>query len=630
MIITAREISQRLSARAESVAQWLLPKGKREGPEWCAGSLGGEAGKSLKVHLTGEKAGVWADFAGVEKGDLLNLIADVKRIPLAEAIKEAKAWLGISDPTSYTPRKTYAKPQPKNIKKDPPPQSPVVMYLARERKLTEETIRKFRISEAGNGDEIAFPSFAPTGELINIKYIGIKRDERGKKIIRQEKGCAPSLFGWQALPNDTREVIICEGQIDAMTWTQAGLYALSVPDGVASDEWIDFDWDNLQQFDTIYLAYDNDEPGQKAVARVARRLGIARCLTVKFENWKDANEALQSGAKPGDFARAITSAKPMTPDQIKRPVDFRDKVIERFYPPDGIVPGFAPPLFDGDLRFRPGEVTIWTGISGHGKSSLLSQLMLEAVFHNEKVAIASMEMTGERTLQRMICQSEMATKPQTDEIDAILNWLSGRLWIYDLIGNVSKQTLFELMEYSYSRSGVNEFVIDSLMKVGIDSEDYNAQRVFMNDLCSFAITSNVHVHIVAHARKGKDETVAPGKMDIKGSSDIINQADNIVSVLRNKEKEAARVGRGVDPKADRSTPDATVFCTKQRDSGKEFTKHLSYYPQIFRFNQMSSDNFFSNLSIVRRARDEAEAMASHEPERQFSEQPNEQQEETVF
>lgn len=52
------EVSNRLALEAEAVAGMLLPNGKRQGPEWVAGSVEGEAGESLKVRITGNKAGV--------------------------------------------------------------------------------------------------------------------------------------------------------------------------------------------------------------------------------------------------------------------------------------------------------------------------------------------------------------------------------------------------------------------------------------------------------------------------------------------------------------------------------------------------------------------------------------------
>jgi twinkle protein len=61
--MTPAELSTRLAQRVEAVCQELLPKGRRQGAEWEVGSSAGEEGKSLKVHLRGEKAGVWSDFA---------------------------------------------------------------------------------------------------------------------------------------------------------------------------------------------------------------------------------------------------------------------------------------------------------------------------------------------------------------------------------------------------------------------------------------------------------------------------------------------------------------------------------------------------------------------------------------
>ena len=89
------EIAGLLAGRAEAVCQWLLPQGKREGREWRAGSIGGDAGQSLGVNLSG-KAGVWRDFADNAKGgDLIDLIQAVHGCNKAEAVKEAKEFLGI-------------------------------------------------------------------------------------------------------------------------------------------------------------------------------------------------------------------------------------------------------------------------------------------------------------------------------------------------------------------------------------------------------------------------------------------------------------------------------------------------------------------------------------------------------
>ncbi len=97
-LISVSEIEQLLEGRIEALAHELLPNGRREGREWRVGSLAGEPGQSLAVHLGGARCGWWKDFAGGEGGDALKLIAAVLfRGELGEAVRWAKGWLGLDD-----------------------------------------------------------------------------------------------------------------------------------------------------------------------------------------------------------------------------------------------------------------------------------------------------------------------------------------------------------------------------------------------------------------------------------------------------------------------------------------------------------------------------------------------------
>ncbi len=587
MILTARDIAQQLAARAADYARWLLPNGHMNSGNWCVGSTGGEAGDSLRIQVTGSNAGIWADFAGDDRGDLLNLTASVKGVKLGEAIRIAKDWLGIREPQSVgVPKKQYPIAKPKHmapVKES----SPILEYLAEQRGIDIFTQEDFRIQESsidGQGPAIGFPSYSPEGSLLNLKRLAIKRDERGKKIIRQEIGCAPSLFGWQALPADARSVVVTEGEIDAMTWHQVGFPAMSIPDGAKGDTWVDYEWDNLQRFDILYLNWDSDSEGQNSVKEFARRLGYHRCLIVKLTGYKDANEALQASSAKEFFEAAIAAAKPITPEQIKTPLQAEPKVYDRFHPPGGRDPGFYSALFDGKLGMRPAEVSVWSGFAGHGKSSLLSQLILEAMHVGFKAAVASMEMRFDRTLHRMVCQAQKNLNIDAHDLHAVLDWMTGKLWLYDVMGNIQTKTLMDLMEYSYARHGVQIFVIDSLMKCSVGQDDYDGQRVFLNTLCSFAEETNTHINLVAHSRKGNDEMQHPGKMDVLGSSSIINQAANILVVCRNKEKEEFnREHEGSREKEMDS--DSVVYCNKQRENGLEFRTKLQHLREFFRFEK---------------------------------------------
>jgi len=53
--MTIKDIVDQLNQNIENVLNYLLPNGKKQGNEYCVGSVGGEQGHSLKVHITGHK-----------------------------------------------------------------------------------------------------------------------------------------------------------------------------------------------------------------------------------------------------------------------------------------------------------------------------------------------------------------------------------------------------------------------------------------------------------------------------------------------------------------------------------------------------------------------------------------------
>lgn len=109
----AAEIADMLGHRIEALARELLPHGRREGHEWKVGSVAGEPGRSLSVHLAGQRAGVWADFSSADqKGDALDLVAAVLRLDTPAALAWARAWLGLSDEMPSTPRRPVPPPRP--------------------------------------------------------------------------------------------------------------------------------------------------------------------------------------------------------------------------------------------------------------------------------------------------------------------------------------------------------------------------------------------------------------------------------------------------------------------------------------------------------------------------------------
>jgi len=588
--MTPRDIAERLARDAEGVSKMLLPNGKHDGNEWRAGSVNGEPGKSLGVRLTGDKAGVWRDFAADQGGDLLDLWAASKGVALREAINQAKNYLGIAetDLQNFSESKYRRPERPQcHTSRDG---LPVFDYLTRERGILPETLQAYRIAEKDR--EIVLPSLRDD-KLIAVKYLGIDR-ANGKKRIRVEPDCEPCLFGWQAIPESARTVAITEGEIDALSLYQFGQPALSVPFGGGTgnkQRWIETEFPHLDRFDEILLCLDADQPGRDATEEIAERLGRHRCRVIKLPpGIKDANDLLRAKTSPAEVHALFATAKTLDPAELRSAADFAKEVESVFYPSGGTERGFTLSWRRfSSFRFRPGELVLLAGVNGHGKSEIAGQIALEAMDQGERVCIASMEFKPARLIHRLTRQATVQATPSIAYIRQAHQWYAGKLWLFDVVGTAKADRILEVFSYARRRYGIGLFVIDNLAKCGFAEDAYNDQKLFVDRLTDFAKSHDCCVLLLLHTRKAQDETKPPGKMDIKGTGALVDMCDSALIAWRNKAKEeeiarADQIGAEPDPrKVD--GPDAAVICVKQRNGEDEPKAFLAFCRQSHQYHE---------------------------------------------
>jgi hypothetical protein len=354
-------IKQALNQRAQAVAEMLLPQGKRQGNEWRVGSLSGEPGKSLGVHLTGKKAGVWCDFATGETGDLIDLWMAVTDLKLTEVLDRARKYLGMDAPKEYRDprRKTFKVPP---VPKCHAPQGQALDYLREVRNLSVEVIAEYKIGEDDRGN-IIFP-FLKREKLLMAKK---REPKEGAKPKPTAANCEPTLMGWHTVEDNDRELYIVEGEIDALSlWDYGFRPALSVPYGGgqgAKQQWIENDYEGLLRFEKIYLVLDDDEQGDLAAEEITRGLGHHRCLRVRLPK-KDANECLVHGVPRAEIEAAIDSAESLelAPNLGSRqPILICRRASE-------IEPERVEWLCEA--RIAVGKQTLFAGDPGTGKSQL--------------------------------------------------------------------------------------------------------------------------------------------------------------------------------------------------------------------------------------------------------------------
>lgn len=236
------------------------------------------------------------------------------------------------------------------------------------------------------------------------------------------------------------------------------------------------------------------------------------------------------------------------------------------------------------IAFRPGEVTLWMGINGHGKSLVTSQVMLDFTWQDQVCCVASYEMKPPATLGRMAKQGATHPNPTDGFVDAFIAHATGKLWLYDKQGRGDADDLLKVIRYCKRKLGVTQFFADSLMKLVAHEDDYNGQKMFVDEACSMARDEGVHIHIVHHSRKLADENQVPGKMDSKGSGSIVDQVDQCITVFRNKKKERL-VESGKATEEDMNFPDAYLIVDKNRHGSWEGRIGLYYTPGAMSYSE---------------------------------------------
>lgn len=201
------------------------------------------------------------------------------------------------------------------------------------------------------------------------------------------------------------------------------------------------------------------------------------------------------------------------------------------------------------LQFRPGEVTVWAGENGSGKSLVTGQVALSLCAQDTRVCIASFEMKPVKTMDRMgrqwthsslydrdiMCDST-ERRELLDRYGQFATWTDGKLWLYDQQGTVQWPQVCAVARYCARELRIQHFFVDNLAKCVKDEDDYNGQKAFVDELCAVARDEDIHIHLVHHLAKTDGK---PTKRSVKGSGSITDQPDNLVLVYRNKAKERA-------------------------------------------------------------------------------------------
>lgn len=266
--------------------------------------------------------------------------------------------------------------------------------------------------------------------------------------------------------------------------------------------------------------------------------------------------------------------------KLIRAPDFVNDVLYELAPAEEDRPKHAFLPFAGAfVEFKPGETTLWGGFNNSGKSVIQGQVMTGFALEGRNCCIASFEMKPKKTLARIVRQQAGISLPTRTQVGDTLARLD-RLWLFDQQGSIQTKRMLAVARYCADVLKIEHLAIDSMMKCVPGTDNYNAQKDFVDALTHVAADTGMHIHLVVHLKKGDGDERLPNRFDISGSADISNLVDNVILIWRNKKKERERdAGKEVDA----ATPDAVAICDKQRNGDWEGRVKLWYERDSMRY-----------------------------------------------
>ena len=207
--------------------------------------------------------------------------------------------------------------------------------------------------------------------------------------------------------------------------------------------------------------------------------------------------------------------------------------------------------------FRPGELTIFTGPTGSGKTTVLSQMSLDYCFQGVKTLWGSFEIKHTRLARIMIQQvaaqslvhsegpeedfeviEENETRPKLIIKDDVINQAqkilqSCPIFFMDYFGPTALENILESMNQAVQDHQIQHIVLDNLQFMlsgqhsGGSFDKFDLTDRTVSALRSFATNRNVHITLVIHPRKELDDTRL-GLASVSGTAKATQEADNVI------------------------------------------------------------------------------------------------------
>ncbi|XP_003385622.1 PREDICTED: twinkle protein, mitochondrial-like [Amphimedon queenslandica] len=364
--------------------------------------------------------------------------------------------------------------------------------------------------------------------------------ENGEMVLTPSDGELPlnrSVFGWHDIKRTgTKELIVTDAEIDAMAAFQGSTLdsiAMNLKPFSALPPQLLKD---LEEMDKIFI-WPRDS-SSSLVSGLPRLLNKPVCWTIN-EFTQDGKrlsplDALNNGLS---FRTIIDSAKPASHKEILYFHQLENNVYEEFLNTEKVA-GVKWKRFSkltAILKgFRPGELTIFTGPTGSGKTTFMSEMSLDLCQQGVSTLWGSFELSNVRLIKTMMKQfSGVNFDDHLNEYQSYAEkFRTLPMHFMKFHGQTELTKVIEAMTHGVMVNGIQHIIIDNLqfmigMKSKCFEDSFHAQNAVFAEFRHFATEHNVHITVIIHPRK-EDPDRPLKTSSFFGTAKATQEADNIL------------------------------------------------------------------------------------------------------
>ncbi|KAM4623908.1 twinkle mtDNA helicase [Polymixia lowei] len=435
-------------------------------------------------------------------------------------------------------------------------------------KVSNATLKRFGVRLFKPTKSLVFPWFGgPSSSLKGVKLLSAQSTDTGK--VTYPEATVPrtssyyNLFGLPLVGRMDSEVVLTGHELDTLSVSQAtGLPSIALPRGVSCLPPVLLPY--LEQFKRVTLWLGGDMRSWEASKIFSRKLGLKRCSLVRPGEYQPCPvEALAQGK---NLSRIIKASIPAAHKSIVSFRQLREDVYGELANTEQVagVKWTRFPELNRILKgHRKGELTVFTGPTGSGKTTFISEVALDLCMQGVNTLWGSFEINNVRLAKIMLTQ--FAMQRLEENLEQYDFWADKfeelPLYFMTFHGQQNVKTVLDTMQHAVYLYDINHVIIDNLQfmmgQENLSVDKFAVQDHIIGAFRKFATNSSCHVTLIIHPRKEEDDRELQ-TASIFGSAKASQEADNIL-ILQEKKLVTSPGRRSLQVTKNRFDGDVGIF-----------------------------------------------------------------------